>query len=336
MKPFDLATPLSHLKNAGAQVAVACSGGLDSIALLHAACAAGLNPIALHINHGIAAESGAWAAHVAAQAAHYGAAFACIEATGLYSGMPSLEAAARSARHAALGELCAKHGVGTLLLAHHANDQAETVLLNLLRGTGLAGVGMPRERLVSNAFSSNILSNIPFNLSSVLWLRPWLDAPRSAIETYAAQHSLHWVEDPSNTDTTLRRNAVRHQLWPVVESVEPRALSSLTRFASIALDASQLALALAQTVLAAHTAPDGGLDWRSASKAQPESVQQALLRAFLATHRLRPPGAAQGAAMLAQLNALTGNGLRCSHGGGDLFFRDKRLYVRAQLLDTRG
>ena len=315
MKPFDLATPLSHLKIAGAQLGVACSGGLDSIALLHAACAVGLNPIALHINHGIAAESGAWAAHVAAQAAHYGAAFACIEATGLYSGMPSLEAAARSARHAALGELCAKHGVGTLLLAHHANDQAETVLLNLLRGTGLAGVGMPRERLVSK----------------VLWLRPWLDAPRSAIETYAAQHSLHWAEDPSNTDTTLRRNAVRHQLWPVVESVEPRALSSLTRFASIALDASQLALALAQTVLAAHTASDGGLDWRNATKSQPESVQQALLRAFLATHRLRPPSAAQGAAMLAQLNALTGSGLRCSHGGCDLVFADKRLYVRARL-----
>ena len=308
---------LNHLASA-ARIAVACSGGKDSIALLHAAVQAGLKPIALHINHNIHADAAQWSTHVAQCAALWGAGFDSRTLTGLSADMPSLEAAARSARHAALSTLCAKHGVTTLLLAHHANDQAETVLLNLLRGTGLTGVGMPTQRTVENT----------------LWLRPWLNIPRLAIEQYASVYQLQWIEDPSNTDTTLRRNAVRHTLWPVLESVEPRALPSLTRFAGIAQGAGELLHALALRIVKQHLDSNNTLDWHAMVKGEAATVQLALLRAWLAHLNLRPPSTAQGLAMLDQLNARynhsAGDGLRCHYLGLTLSFKSKRLVCTLQ------
>jgi tRNA(Ile)-lysidine synthase len=301
-------------------VAVACSGGLDSVALLHAVCAAGLQPIALHIDHGIHSDSAAWAVQVQSTAAQFGAGFASERVSGLSSDMPSLENAARNARHAALKRLCEKHGIKTLLLAHHANDQAETVLLNLLRGTGLGGVGMPQSRTVGDT----------------TWLRPWLHQPRKDIEAYAVLHGLKWIEDPSNTDQTLRRNAVRHTLWPVVQAVESRALPSLSRFADIALEAANTEHALAAMCLKPFIKEnDGlcglnssvGLDWFAVSKHQTPSVQASLLRAWLAQLGCKPPTQARLLGMLDQLNARTGDGLRCSHEGWGLEYRARILFA---------
>jgi tRNA(Ile)-lysidine synthase len=295
--------PLSHLtasiKQTSSPVAVACSGGLDSIALLHAACGAGLKPIALHIDHGIHPDSAAWAQQVQTTALQFGAGFASVRVSGLAGDMPSLENAARNARHAALARLCDAHGIHTLLLAHHANDQAETVLLNLLRGSGLGGVGMPSSRTVGSS----------------TWLRPWLQVSRKEIEAYAAQHGLSWIEDPSNTDETLRRNAVRHTLWPVVQAVEPRSLPSLLRFASIAQEAASTEQALALQCLQPHLKNGNGLDWYAASKGHARTVQAALLRAWLGLLGCKPPSQARLLGMLDQLNARTGDGLRCSHEG---------------------
>lgn len=296
-------------------VAVACSGGLDSISLLHAACTAaqacGFTPIALHIDHGLNADSAAWAAQVAATAAHYGAAFASERVTGLSPNMPSLENAARIARHAALARLCAAHGIQTLLLAHHANDQAETVLLNLLRGSGLGGVGMPAARTVGGT----------------TWLRPWLAVPRSEIEAYAAQHGLSWVEDPSNTDQTLRRNAVRRTLWPVVQAVEPRALPSLLRFATLAQAAGNTETTLALRCLQPYLHAHNGLDWVAASKGLDANAQAALLRAWLGTLGCKAPSQARLTAMLSQINARTGDGLRCSHEHWAFEYRERVLFA---------
>jgi tRNA(Ile)-lysidine synthase len=225
--------------------------------------------------------------------------------------MPSLENAARNARHAALKRLCEQYGIKTLLLAHHANDQAETVLLNLLRGTGLGGVGMPQSRVVGNT----------------TWLRPWLHQPRKDIEAYAAQHGLMWIEDPSNTDQTLRRNAVRHTLWPVVQAVESRALSSLSRFADIALEAANTEHALAALCLQPHIKENNGLDWYAVSRHQTPSVQASLLRAWLDQLGCKPPTQARLAAMLDQLNARTGDGLRCLHEGWTFEYRGGVLFA---------
>ena len=311
------------LKTLSLPIAVACSGGLDSTALLHAVSklpagtsdTAHTRPIALHVNHGIHPDSSAWAAQVARQAHQFRLRFDSEIVLGLHTDMPSLEAAARDARHAALRRLCAKHGIKTLLFAHHANDQAETVLLNLLRGTGLAGVGMPRTRVLDMGNAST-----PTQL-----VRPWLDVPRAQIEQYARAHQLNWVEDPSNADTTLRRNAVRHTLWPVIEQVEPRALPSLARFADLALAAHQTESGLASKLLAAYTAANGTLDWYTLCRDEPATIQHALLRAYLTKHSIRAPSAAQLAAMCQQLNARTGDGLRCSLAGFELVFAGRRL-----------
>jgi tRNA(Ile)-lysidine synthase len=282
--------------------------------LLHAACAAGLQPIALHIDHGIHSDSAAWAIQVQAMAGQFGVPFACIRVSGLSSDMPSLENTARNARHAALAQLCEAHGIQTLLLAHHANDQAETVLLNLLRGTGLGGVGMPASRLVG----------------TTKWLRPWLRVPRSEIEAYAEQHQLRWIEDPSNTDETLRRNAVRHTLWPVVQAVEPRALPSLSRFAEIALEAANTEHALAALCLQPYIKDSNLLDWFAASKGHSTTVQAALLRAWLGYLGCKPPTQARLHSMLGQLNARTGDGLRCLHDGWAFEYVERLLMAAPQ------
>jgi tRNA(Ile)-lysidine synthase len=308
MSPRNLT---AALKNIPTPVAVACSGGLDSVALLHAVCGAGLQPIALHIDHGIHSGSAAWAVQVQSTAVQFGAGFASERVSGLSSDMPSLENAARNARHAALKRLCEQYSIKTLLLAHHANDQAETVLLNLLRGTGLGGVGMPQSR----------------TMDDTTWLRPWLHQPRKDIEAYAVQHGLKWIEDPSNTDQNLRRNAVRHTLWPVVESVESRALPSLSRFADIALEAANTEQALAAMCLKPYMKENNALDWYTVSKHQTPSVQASLLRTWLARLGCKPPTQARLSAMLDQLNACTGDGLRCSHEGWVFEYRERILFA---------
>jgi tRNA(Ile)-lysidine synthase len=308
MSPHNLTAALKKIPT---PVAVACSGGLDSVALLHAAYGAGLKPIALHIDHGIHPESAAWSAQVQAAATQLGAGFASERVIGLSNDTPSLENAARNARHAALKRLCEEHSIKTLLLAHHANDQAETVLLNLLRGTGLGGVGMPQSRTVGDT----------------TWLRPWLHQPRKDIEAYAAQHGLSWIEDPSNIDQTLRRNAVRHTLWPVVQAVESRALPSLSRFADIALEAANTEHALAALCLHPYIKEHNGLDWYAVSKHQTPSVQASLLRAWLARLGCKPPTQARLLGMLDQLNARSGDGLRCSHEGWAFEYRARVLFA---------
>jgi tRNA(Ile)-lysidine synthase len=308
MSPHNLTAALKKIPT---PVAVACSGGLDSVALLHAAYGGGLKPIALHIDHGIHSESAAWSAQVQAAATQFGAGFASERVSGLSSDMPSLENAARNARHSALKRLCEQYSIKTLLLAHHANDQAETVLLNLLRGTGLGGVGMPQSRTVG----------------STTWLRPWLHLPRKDIEAYAAQYGLSWIEDPSNTDQTLRRNAVRHTLWPVVQAVESRALPSLSRFADIALKAANTEHALAELCLQPHIKENNGLDWYAVCRHQTPSVQASLLRAWLAQLGCKLPTQARLAGMLDQLNARTGDGMRCSHEGWTFEYRERVLFA---------
>lgn len=309
-----LRAPLAELAGRFSTIAVACSGGLDSIALLHAAKHAGLNPTAMHIDHGIHADSASWAETVHAFAVKLGIRFTSQRLSGLQANMPNLENAARNARHNALNVLAQQHGVDCVLLAHHANDQAETVLLNLLRGTGLGGVGMPMQRTTQG----------------ICWVRPWLDVPRSEVAVYAAASQLEWIEDPSNLDLSLRRNAVRHQVWPLVQAVEPRALPSLLRFSSIALEAAQTEHALAAHWIEGYIRNEcvvegQGIDWHGMVKHQPTAVQVALLRAWLAQLGCKPPTQAHAHAMLGQLNAKTGSGLRCMHDGWEFGFEGKTL-----------
>ncbi|HEX7916403.1 MAG TPA: tRNA lysidine(34) synthetase TilS, partial [Rudaea sp.] len=178
---------------------VGYSGGADSSVLLHmlarsvVARARGLR--AIHVDHGLHADSAAWSEHCRATAAELNIALDVVRVEVERDRGSGLEDAARMARRAAFARLL--HPGEILALAHHRDDQAETVLLKLLRGAGPEGLGGMRGL---RAFGAGYL-----------W-RPLLAEPRAALLTYAREHDLRWLDDPSNTDTTLRRNFLRGEI----------------------------------------------------------------------------------------------------------------------------
>lgn len=199
----------------GKRVAVGLSGGLDSVVLLHALHALaprfGYRLSAIHVNHGLSANAGDWQNFCAGCCLALGVPFRAVKVKVRKDGR-GLEAAARAARRAAF----LKADADAIALAHHQSDQAETVLFNLLRGTGLAGAsGMPAQG----------------TLGRKLLLRPLLDVPRSAIRAYALEHRLGWIEDESNADEALTRNFIRLRVGPLLEARFPRWRENLARAA---------------------------------------------------------------------------------------------------------
>ncbi len=222
------------------RVAVATSGGLDSTALLHCTLAQarplGVAVWALHVHHGLMPEADAWQAGVRRQALRWGARFACERLAGAPAKGDSVEAWARQGRYAALARLARDAGCPLVLLAHHRRDQAETWLLQALRGAGAAGLSaMPRQTL----------------REGLLWARPWLDQPREAIEAYARRHRLRSVHDPSNDDPRFARGRLRGQVWPVLRAAFPSVDTVLATAARHAQSAQALAEEVAQADLAA-------------------------------------------------------------------------------------
>lgn len=209
----------------GLHVAVAASGGRDSTALLHAtvraARALGLQVHALHVHHGLHPQADEWARHVQAQCRRWGAQFHLARLQGAPAPAQSLEAWARHGRYQALAALARAAGCTAVLLGHHRRDQAETVLLQLLRGGGARGLAaMPAAA----------------RRDGIHWLRPWRDQPRSAIEAYLRRHRLRWVDDPSNADTRLARNRLQRQAWQALEAAFPQAESALAAAAQRAAE----------------------------------------------------------------------------------------------------
>ena len=225
----------------GKRIAVALSGGLDSVVLLDTVCkaqakAASQNKnqtkdqiYAFHIHHGLQKPADEWLIFCEKLAKKYKIHF---DFRLLHLDNPheqgNIEARARAGRYEALADLCEEYGIEDLLLAHHQNDQAETVLLQLLRGSGVAGLsGMPTSRGVSS------------NQSLTLW-RPLLNQSRKELEAYAKEYKLQWIEDPSNQDTKYRRNAVRKRIIPALEKIQPEALANMARSAELLGEAQTL------------------------------------------------------------------------------------------------
>ena len=204
---------------------LAFSGGLDSTCLLHAlSCLPEDTPIlAMHVDHGLHAASADWTRHCADVCADLGVPYeSCEVSVDPRSGLGP-EAAAREARYEALR--AALHQGDWLLTAHHLDDQAETLLLNLLRGSGVSGLaGIPNKTALGDA-----------------WLvRPLLSFPRAALEAYAQQHALRWVDDPSNDENDPDRNFLRNKVLPLVESRWPAARRRLAHSAGLTRDAASL------------------------------------------------------------------------------------------------
>lgn len=234
-------------------VAVAASGGRDSTALLHAtaraAKALGLQVVALHVHHGLNPQADAWADHVQKQCARWrraGWPVSCEVArlTDAPQAGQSVEAWARAGRYAALARMATEHGASLVLLAHHRRDQAETVLLQALRGAGPAGLAaMPASA----------------HRQGLTWARPWLNLSGQAVDHCVARYRLSHIEDVSNFDQRFDRNRLRHGLWPDLLAAFPQAEASLAQSARQSALASAALQECAAADLANVRAAEGGL-----------------------------------------------------------------------------
>jgi tRNA(Ile)-lysidine synthase len=192
---------------------LAVSGGLDSMCLLHLVKQMQQNPSVtlpevhvLHVHHGLQADADRWQAFVAEQSQSYGFPYQCVKVTvdAQLQQQQGLEAAARAARYKVFAETIETNDV--VILAQHANDQVETLLLRLLRGAGVAGLGAMRQCR-------------PLGKGHVQ--RPLLSVSREALVSYAQEHQIQWCEDPSNADEDFDRNYLRHQVMPLLQQRWP-------------------------------------------------------------------------------------------------------------------
>ena len=197
---------------------VALSGGLDSTVLLHLLVQLrqihSLPPLAaVHVHHGLQVAADAWPAHCQALCDALSVPLQVFRVQ-VQAGA-SLERAARDARYQAFVAVTQAQEV--LLTGQHRDDQAETVLFRLLRGTGVSGLaGMPHQRTLGEGHLC----------------RPLLDVSRAELEVYARAHALTWVEDPSNTQTDFSRNYLRHEVFPALTKRWPQATASMARSAA--------------------------------------------------------------------------------------------------------
>ena len=216
---------------------VALSGGVDSVTLLAALAEQRRRPLrAIHVHHGLHANAGKWSRHCTKLATNLGVPLEIIKVKVARPRGASLEAAARDVRYVALGKALEPGEV--LLTAHHQDDQLETVLLQLLRGAGIAGLAaMPAVA----PFASGQLA------------RPLLGRARAELEEWARAHNLTWVDDDSNANEQLDRNYLRRRVLPLVRARWPGAAGAVSRSARHAAEARRLldAVALADVERAA-------------------------------------------------------------------------------------
>ena len=311
----------THASRSPLRVAVALSGGRDSMTLLHALCIArqraGFELSAVHVHHGVSAHADRWLGFCERQCASRGVPLTAARIQVSRGGGNSLEAALRSERYAAL----ARVDVHTVALAHHADDQAETLLLHLMRGAGPHGLAaMPMQR----------------HTAGPSFARPLLAVRGSLVADYARHHAIEWIEDDSNADTRLRRNALRHDVVPALRMTFPGYPDTLVRAARHQAEAAQLLDDLAEIDAAAVVRRDEtfGLTLERAGLARlvarREDRARNLLRWFLRQHDLRAPTAARLGELLAQCTS-TRNDARTTlrHDGVEVAVHRGWLVVHA-------
>jgi tRNA(Ile)-lysidine synthase len=310
-------------------IAIACSGGLDSSVLLHLAHAYarehGIALFAFHVHHGLSPNADAWLAHCERACAQLGVDFDHRRVT-IARTKSGVEAAARKLRYAALGEMCRAHGVPLILTAHHLDDQAETVLLQLLRGSGPAGLaGMDAANRAGGLLGD----------PELVMARPLLPAARAELEAYAKEHGIEWIDDESNADPRYARNALRHQVMPALAQAFPGFQQRFARTAAHAQSAQRLLTELAEQDLRACLEGDA-LDIARLRALSIDRIHN-LLRHWFATRGLAMPATAWLAELVEQLlDARDDAQMLVTHPDAHLRRHRGRLFITPRLADLAG
>lgn len=266
----------------GQHLAVGLSGGVDSVSLLHLLAGArrefDFSLSALHVHHGLSGNADAWADFCRELCAIWAIPINVVHVKVERKSADGLEAAARRARHEAYG----RAEGDWIVLAHHRGDQAETLLFNLLRGSGLAGAAAMASR-------------------QGRLLRPLLSVSRNDIEAYARSQSLHWIEDESNLDTGFSRNYLRHDILTSLSNRFPATEKNLAAAAGRFAEAAILLDELATLDIAAEAA-DFPLPVSALARLS-EPRARNVLRFLLARRKVRIPSESRLKELLRQLLA---------------------------------
>jgi len=294
-----LAAALACLDRPVSRFAVGLSGGPDSVAL--ACCAAQharthhLSLLFFHVDHGLHPQAAAWTRTAEQVGRLLDVPVHVARVHVDLAGGEGIEAAARHARYRALAALSRQHAASPVLLAHHQDDQVETLLHRLLRGSGVEGMGGMQASVEHDG---------------TRFLRPWLGLPRATLigsaQAWAAHHGIALADDPSNLDTKYARGALRRDVLPAMAAHWPGYRATLSRFAQHA----QTAAAVLQEVAASDLAQIaekhdelGNCLRMSGLLALSEARQALVLRAWLASLGLPMPGEARLQTLRAQLRA---------------------------------
>lgn len=264
------------------RLALAYSGGLDSSVLLALAvsyCQEHQLPLsAFHVHHGLSPHADAWMAHCQSVCEMLGVNFVAVKVTVPVNSGDGIEASARTERYRALGRLCLEYRSSLILTAHQQDDQAETLLLQMLRGSGVAGMsGMDACHRAPKLLDTE----------ATLLARPLLEESRATLEEFAASNTLSFVQDESNLDQRYSRNALRHQVMPILAKIAPGYAERIARGAQHAQSANYLLKQLAeQDWESCHS--EQALDISAMQRLDSERVDN-LLRFWLAKCGARMP-----------------------------------------------
>lgn len=265
------------------RVLVAFSGGRDSMALLHLAHKLSKrknSPIesvkVVHIHHSLQKEANAWARFCRAEAEKLGLEYRVIRVQVKNVG-DGIEAAARKARYEAIASAAKSFDCNAVLVAQHQDDLLETFLIQWMRGAGTEGLSaFP---MVKNFYGAKLI-------------RPFIHTPRIALETFLKGEGIDWVDDPSNDDVTYLRNAIRHEVLPVMDKIRPGFRSAAARSVEIVAELNNTLAAYAEEDLKQVTMPDGSLSIERFLKYS-SSRQALILREWIESYGILPPSKAK-------------------------------------------
>ena len=279
------------------KICVALSGGMDSMVLLHALARLRhempFKLSALHVNHGISPNANDWAKFCERECAQLAVLCETVTVSPLDASGGGLERAAREARYAAFSQIDAD----VLCMAHHQNDRAETLLLNLFRGAGPQGLAaMPSMRFLGNK----------------RLVRPFIDCSRSTLKEWALLQNISWIEDESNNNLHYRRNYLRHVVLPAISQQFPAVQAVLARTAAQMQEQTSLLARMAVSDASTATDEHGHLVISRLVLLPPEAVRNVL------KHRLNALGVHIPAAR--RLEALAEQ-LRGAKAGSEILVR---------------